>query len=476
MSAPLALARSVLAERPVWVVGGVPRDRLLGRQTNDLDLVVDADVQGAARALGQAARAAVFELSDDFGAWRVVSRSRGWQIDLNPLRGGSLEADLALRDFTANAIAEPLAGGDPIDPLGGLADVAARRLRQAGPRAFADDPLRVLRLARLAVELGMEPEPATVAAARRVAAALTAVAPERVFGELKRIVAADGVVHGLELLDQAGATAVLLPELQALRGVEQNRFHHRDVYGHTLEVLEAVIDLEREPAAALGDEHAPAVRALLAEPLADELTRGDAMRFGALLHDVAKPPTRRELPDGRVSFIGHDEAGALMSRELLGRLRASERLRAHVADLARHHLRLGFLVHHQPLSRRDVYTYLRTCQPVEIDVTLLSVADRLATRGDRAEESIARHLELARALLGEALRWRAGGAPRPLIAGDALARELGLEPGPRLGALIEEIAQARYAGEVTTREQAVEHARQWLAGDGTSERPRGAPD
>ncbi len=165
--------------------------------------------------------------------------------------------------------------------------------------------------------------------------------------------------------------------------------------------------------------------ALLAEPLADELTRGEALRWGALLHDAAKPLTREVRPeDGRVTFIGHDVRGAELARAVLERLRASERLRAHVAALVRHHLRLGFLVHEpQPLARRTVFAYLRACSPVEVDVTLLSIADRLATRGDRAQEAIEAHMRLARGCSStDALRWRAQGPPRPLLRGDELAR------------------------------------------------------
>ena len=162
------------------------------------------------------------------------------------------------------------------------------------------------------------------------------------------------------------------------------------MHGHTLEVLQASIDLERDPAAALGDEALAApVHALLAEPLADELTRGGALRFGALLHDIAKPRTRTELPGGRIGFPHHDEQGAEMARAALSRLRASERLRSHVAALTRHHLRLGFLVHDMPLDRHELYRYLLKTEPVEADVTLLSVADRLATRGRKADEAIA---------------------------------------------------------------------------------------
>ncbi len=172
---------------------------------------------------------------------------------------------------------------------------------------------------------------------------------------------------------------------------------------------------------------------MLAEPLADGLTRGGALRWGALLHDIAKPLTRTDFGDGRVGFPHHDREGARMSRAILERLRTSERLRAHVAALARHHLRLGFLVHERPLDRRAVYRYLSACEPVGLDVTLLTIADRLATRGRKADEAIAAHLEVALPMVDEALAWRAAGPPKALIHGDVLASRLGIEPGPQLG-------------------------------------------
>jgi putative nucleotidyltransferase with HDIG domain len=211
------------------------------------------------------------------------------------------------------------------------------------------------------------------------------------------------------------------------------------------------------------------VSALLAEPLADGMTRGEALRWGALLHDAAKPATRavRAL-DRRVTFIGHDAQGAELARKVLGRLRASVRLSEHVAALVRHHLRLGFLVHEkQPLARDTVFRYLRECDPVGVDVTLLSVCDRLATRGAKAEQAIEAHLALARGMLDDALRWREGGPPKPLLRGDELAQELGIALGPRVGELLEDLARAQYTGEVGTREQAIAFVR--------DREPRGAP-
>jgi UTP:GlnB (protein PII) uridylyltransferase len=267
-------------------------------------------------------------------------------------------------------------------------------------------------------------------------------------------------VEGLELMEELGLTPVVLPELGALRGVEQNVFHHRDVHGHTLEVLDAVAGLQAgaEP---LG-EHAGAVRALLAEPLGDDLSRGGAMRFAALLHDAAKPLTRGMRPDGRVTFVGHDAEGARLARDVLRRLRASARLADYVAALTRHHLRLGFLVHERPLSRRAVWRYLSATDPYAADVTVFTVADRLATRGKNAEPAIAAHLEVARDMLGPALARRHEEPPEPLVRGDELARELGVR-GQQIGRLVAELEEAQYAGEIRTREDALSLARSLLA-------------
>ena len=458
---PLIEVREALAgEEGVWLVGGAVRDRLLGRATQDVDLAVAGDVRAAAKRLAKAVRGPAFELSDDFGAWRVIGPERAWQADLSPLRGATIEEDLGHRDFTVNAIAEPLAGGETVDPFGGARDLAERTLRAVGPRSFADDALRVLRLARLACELDLVPEPGTVTAAAAHAPRLTEVAQERVFAELKRIVAAEHALAGLDLAARTGALDAVLPELEALRGVEQTVYHHRDAYGHTLEVLEQAIALERDAAGVLGDDGLGArVSEFLTRPLADELTRAQALRFAALLHDAAKPLTQTPNPKGGYGFPGHDSVGATLTEEILARLRTSVELRRHVAALTRHHLRPGFLVHARPLPPRTVYAYLRATEPVEVDTLLLSVADRCATRGRKADEAIAKHLGLVCELLPPALEWHEHGPAPPLVRGDELARELGIAPGPDLGRLLAELAEAQYAGEVATREQAIELSR-----------------
>lgn len=447
----------------MWLVGGAVRDLEMGRPVADLDLALAGDVRAAARRLADAVDGPMFRLSEEFGAWRVIAPDRSWHADLNPLRGASIEEDLAARDLTINAMALPLGGGPRVDPFGGASDLAAGTLRAVGPEAFASDPLRVLRVARMATELGFTPDASTVAHGRDAAPAAAGVAQERVFAELRRILAAEDPVAGIGWMDRLGLVASLLPELDALHGVEQSHYHHLDVYGHTMAVLEQAALLRSDAAPAFGAAQAPAVTAVLSEPLADEADRGVGLMLGALLHDVAKPQTRTDFGGGRIGFPDHDRQGAEVSREVLGRLKTSERLRSHVAGLARHHLRLGFLVHQRPLDRGDVYRYLRSCGPVAVDVTVLSVADRLATRGRKAEEAIEKHLELARELVADVLAWHADGPPPPLVRGDELARELGRPAGPWIADALDGLGEAQYRGDVTTREQALAWAREELS-------------
>jgi putative nucleotidyltransferase with HDIG domain len=457
----VAAARAALGGVPAWVVGGAVRDAARGEAVADLDLAVGGDPAAAAKAIAAATSSHAFELSAEFGTWRVVDRAREWQVDVSAIRGDSIEADLGARDFTVGAIAVPLAGGEPIDPHGGLGDLDRGVLRMVSPSSFAEDPLRLLRAPRLAAALGLEIEPATAARAVSEASRAGEPAGERQLLELRQLVGGPDPLRALELLDRLELTAAVLPELAALRGVEQGPNHHLDVHGHTIAVLERTLEIEGDLERFAG-ERAAETAELLAEPLADEVTRGTALRFGALLHDIGKPATRGER-NGHVTFIGHDAVGAEMIGEMLGgRLRASRALTDHLRGLALHHLRLGFMVHEMPLPPRRVHEYLRATQPVAADVTLLTVADRLSARGSgpfATDAAIEAHLELARSMLGAALDWRRDGPPPPFVKGDELAAELGIEPGPELGEALSELESAQYAGEVGSRDEAIAWAR-----------------
>lgn len=457
----VALARRALeGGEGSWIAGGAVRDAALGRDVTDLDLAVAGDPAVTAKAVAREGGGHAFELSAEFATWRVAAVDGSWQVDATALRGETIEADLAERDFTIGAVAVPLAGGEPLDPHGGLADLERRVLRAVGGHSFATDPLRLLRAARLAADLELEIDPGTLSLARAEASRAAGAAGERQLLELRQLVGGSDPLRGLALLDELGLTPVVLPELEALRGVEQGPNHHLDVHGHTIAVLERMLEVEADLDRFAG-ERAAEVRELLVEPLADEMTRGTALRFGALLHDIGKPATRGER-DGYVTFIGHDRDGAEIVGGLCRRLQASRGLTRHLRTLTLHHLRLGFLVHEAPLPPRRVHEYLRATEPVAADVTLLTVADRLSAHGTgpfATDEAIEAHLSLARAMLAAALDWRREGSPTPLLRGDELAAELGIADGPELGALLAELEAAQYAGEVTTREEAVERAR-----------------
>lgn len=455
-----ATRRALQGKEPAWIVGGAVRDAVLGREVSDLDLAVAGDPGIAAGAIAEEIGEHAFELSAEFGTWRVVAKRHGWQIDVTALRGESIEPDLAERDFTIGAVAVPLAGGEPIDPYAGLVDLADRRLRAVGERSFLDDPLRLLRAARLAAEMELEIEPRTVALACSAASRAADPAGERQLAELRQLMGGPDPLRGLRLLGDLGLTAVVLPEVEEMRGVEQGPNHHLDVYDHTIAVLEHTLEVEQDLDRFAGDRAAE-VAALLDELLADEMTRRAALRFGALFHDIAKPATRAER-DGFVGFRGHDQLGAEVIGRICGRLRASRKLTQHLQGLALHHLRLGFLIPEMPLPPRRVHAYLRATEPVAVDVTLLTVADRLSARGKgpiASPEMVAAHLQLAQEMIAAALDWRREGPPEPLLRGDEVATELGIEPGPELGSAMAELEAAQYAGEVTDRAGAIEHLR-----------------
>ena len=465
----LAVAHDAAPGR-VWLVGGAIRDVILGNVSPlDLDLAVDGDPSPVAKRVSEALGAPRFALSDRFGGYRVTAAT-GLQVDVMPLAPGGLAADLCRRDLSVNALALPLSAAarwpdfdhaDLVDETGGLPDLQARTLRACGPGSMRDDPLRVLRIARAVAGGPWRLDGATVQLARDAAPGLSGVAGERIGAEIRGILAGADPLGGLETLTRLGGTSAVLPEVAALDGITQSKYHHLDVGGHTREVLQYQLALET----GLGAFVDPASAAWVQAHLDDEVGGGwsvrEALRFGALLHDIAKPQTRIEDPSrGMIGFPGHDRAGEKLSGQILERLRVPRRVVRAVQSLTLNHLRLGFLVHARPLDRGGVYDYLRRCEPMEVEVTVLALADRLATRGRRAEEAIEAHADLTRELLPEAITWReAGGAPAPLLDGDALMRELDRPGGPWLGDALDAQRRARYVDPALTTDQALACAR-----------------
>ncbi len=468
----VAAARAALgADERAWVVGGAVRDELLGRPLGDLDLVVDGPAEPFAGRVAERLGGSVFAPSERFASFRIVIA--GGHVDVSPLRGPDLDADLAARDATVNAmareiVAEPglwdggraLAAGPLHDPLGGRADLACGRLRLCAPAALDDDPLRVLRLARLAAALRLEPDEAAAGAARRAAPALAGVAGERVRDELSALLAAapPAPSRALRVLAGLGGLRVVLPELDGLRGVAQNRYHHRDVFEHTLEALDFVPGV----VAQLGGTD------FLATPAEAGLAEAPPLvpfAWAVLLHDIGKPAVREIDEAGRILFWHHDKVGREMIVGIGDRLRLSRRFVEYLGILVRQHLRLGFLVREQPLTRRALARYRRDVAPFVFESVGVSLCDRLATRGEMTSRaSIARHYRLARSVWSKVTK-----APVPhLLSGDDVMQVLGIDPGPAVGQALEALEEEVEAGEVQDAAAARAFLLEWRRADAAS--------
>ncbi len=458
-------------------VGGSVRDALLGRPMRDLDLAVSGDAMAFARRLADALDGHFVTLDENAVARVVLDEGAVAYIDIAHLQG-DLEGDLRRRDLTIDALAVRLGTDAVTDVTGGLADLAAKRVRSNGERVFDEDPLRLLRAPRIAAELGFEVDAQTADAIRERAPRVLEAAPERRRDELARIFALDAAGSALRLLDDLRLLDVLLPELAAGRGVSQpSDFHAYDVFGHAIAAVDAM-DVLLTPSrpdsgiAWMWDElwetfawYAERLRAYIGEEMSEGRSRGALLKLAALLHDVAKPQTRTVDPDGRIRFLGHADAGAVMASKMLRRLRFSSSEAHFVATLVREHLRPVQLaqVGDAPTARA-LYRFHRDTGDALEGVILLSLADGAAAAGDRlTRQGWARQVAYMNSLI---VRLQGEGgivhAPR-LLTGHDIMSEFGISEGPRIGRLLEAVREAQAAGEVHDRDGALTFVRAQLA-------------
>jgi poly(A) polymerase/tRNA nucleotidyltransferase (CCA-adding enzyme) len=456
--------------RPTWVVGGALRELLSGGAAADLDLAVAGGALEIGRRLADRLEASFVVLDRGRGAGRIVPRAGGPSIDLVDLRAPTLEDDLRARDFTVNALAVSVSdllrtGAAPvIDPTGGLEDLGGRVVRVCGPAAVRDDPVRALRAVRLTLRPGWRLEPATEATIAGAAALVAGVAAERVREELVGILADPAAGAGLRLLDRLGVLAVLLPESRAMRATPQPLPHHFDVWEHSLRAVEGMDVL-----LASLDELAPwgpVLRAHLALDLGDGLTRREALKLAALLHDVAKPETRVD-DAGRIRFLGHETVGARRAGDIAGRLRLSRRAGQLLERLVAEHLRPMHLAQAGQVTRRARFRFYRALGEEAHDLLLLALADAAALTGASPLAVWAGPGgDVVRTLLAGAGEEAAAAAAPALLGGEDVMAAFGLRPGPEVGRLLGLAREAQALGLVTTREEALAHLRA-MTRDGT---------
>lgn len=431
------------------LVGGPVRDMLLGRAGNDLDLTTDARPERVLELVRDWADS-VWTIGIDFGT--VGVRKGGWQIEITTYRsesydpksrkpevlyGETLEADLERRDFAVNAMAVRLPGHEFVDPYGGLKDLAARTLRTPGTpeQSFDDDPLRMLRAARFAAQLGFTVDDAVIQAMTAMAGRIEIVSAERIRDELDKLLCSPRPREGMRLLVETGLAAHVLPEVPKLRLEIDEHHRHKDVYEHTLTVLDQAIAQEED-----------------GKP-------DRVLRWAALMHDIGKPKTRRHEPGGRVSFHHHEVVGAQLTKKRMTELRFPKDVVADVSRLVELHLRFhGYGTGEWTDSA--VRRYVRDAGHLLTRLHKLTRAD-CTTRNRRKAAALSRTYDQLEQRIARLAEEEELAKIRPELDGNDIQRVLGVGPGPVVGKAYKFLLDLRLDKGVIGKEAATEALLQW---------------
>ncbi|MET8751826.1 CCA tRNA nucleotidyltransferase [Streptomyces sp. NPDC004667] len=430
------------------LVGGSVRDALLGRLGNDLDFTTDARPQDVLKIVRPWADS-VWDVGIAFGT--VGAQKDGFQIEVTTYRseaydrtsrkpevsyGDSIEQDLVRRDFTVNAMALALPEQRFVDPHGGLEDLAAGVLRTPGTpeESFSDDPLRMLRAARFAAQLDFEVADEVVAAMREMSDRIEIVSAERVQGELNKLLLSAHPRKGLGLLVDTGLADRVLPELPALRLERDEHHRHKDVYDHSLIVLEQAIALE---------EDGPDL----------------VLRLAALLHDIGKPRTRRFESDGRVSFHHHEVVGAKMTKKRMTALKYSNDMVKDVSRLVELHLRFHGYGDGE-WTDSAVRRYVRDAGPLLDRLHKLTRSD-CTTRNKRKANALSRTYDGLEERIAQLQEQEQLDAIRPDLDGNEIQRVLEINPGPMVGKAYAFLLELRLENGPMGHDAAVVALKEW---------------
>nr|WP_308283260.1 CCA tRNA nucleotidyltransferase [Pseudonocardia nigra] len=449
--------RFTAAGHRLYLVGGSVRDALLRRDSQDLDFTTDARPDAVLALLAGWADA-VWDTGIDFGT--VGARKRGTTVEITTFRadaydrvtrnpvvafGETIEDDLVRRDFTLNAMAVELTGDERrfVDPHGGLAALAAGTLdTPATPEeSFADDPLRMLRAARFVSQLGLTPAPRVLAAMTAMAGELARITRERVQTELSKLICGTHPRRAIELMVDTGLADQVLPEVPAMRLAIDEHMQHKDVYTHSLVVMEQAIDRETD---------------------GPDLV----LRLAALLHDIGKPDTRRKESDGRVSFHHHEVVGAKMTRKRLRELRYPKSVVDEVSQLVFLHLRFhGYGTGEWTDSA--VRRYVTDAGPL-LDRLHKLVRSDCTTRNRRRAAALQRSYDSLEERIAQLRKKEELDAIRPDLDGNAIMQLLGIPPGPLVGKAYKHLLALRMERGPMTREQAEAELRSWAEQNGVA--------
>lgn len=481
--------------KKLYLVGGFLRDLYLGSPGRDLDFAVSGNALNFARAVAEILEATYIPLDRINGVARVVLEHRGekWQIDFAALKGRNLEEDLSNRDFTINAMALELStylklsgeGGDLagerslrwrwhgalIDPCGGLADLESKIIRSTNNYVFEADPIRILRAVRLAGQLRFFIKPETLSLMEQGRWLLSEVAGERVWEELRGILALPESYPWIAMMDAIGILSEIFPFVEKMKVTNQNNHHADNVWVHSLKTYQLLEDLcsglgsDGILTTSRGEELREQLLSHLECRLPAGRRRSQMIKLAAMFHDAGKVDTATVQEDGRITFPNHNDAGLKYVSETARGLKMSKAEEAYLKNMVSNHMYPLYLFINQPVGPAAIHRFFNKMGKDVTDVLLLSLADLTATyiAGEKAHD-----LAIYRTFIGDLLNKYYFEAETyvnlpALVKGDDLMQALGLPPSKRLGDLLRKISEAQVRGEVNSRDEAIAYASRLLA-------------
>lgn len=444
-----------------YLVGGTVRDLLMNTKPKDLDLVcVQAKKLALSLAAQKNAALVIMEKKADEPCYRVVDRDNPDDfIDIAEMRGETIEEDLSRRDFTINAMAirlhDDATSGELLDPFHGCKDLQQKIVRMVSKEAFVSDPLRILRAFRFAAVISFAIEEPTLKAMQSNAALLKQVSVERIMAELQNILLTTKSSAWFRRMDDLGIFENILPEILPMKGCKQNWYHHKDVWEHSLLVMEQLEQMLSD-LARFGE-----LSARIADLLDDEKTV--FLKLAGLLHDIGKPSTKgTKSRSDRIIFYGHDKAGAELMQEMAGRLKLPCRSKDFLVRIVAEHLKPLMLASPKAKAAARM-RWFRKMRDDAVPALILAMADVMSSLGPESGADYREHfLAWAVESVQEYFVSIKPKLEAPLlINGDDLI-SMGMKPGIALGNLLYRLRFAQDLGKLTSREEALEAAKEMV--------------
>ncbi len=458
----------------IYLVGGAVRDLVLGRPWDkDLDFVTAGDVRAVSKDLSAAVDGHAFSLNDSFGTWRVVIKNarKKIDVDLSPMQGREILADLEQRDFTINSMAfdveEIFGRKDPplLDPLNGISDLKRRMLRANSEESIRRDPLRMLRAYRLAATLSFRIDPGTIESIRRNRALIRKSAWERIRDELFQVLDSFPAGRFLREMDASGLLEEIFPEMIAWRALDQGGQNPFPLLEHAFRTVEAA-DMLLIHTKGLWPSPADSLGQHFARKVEEGVSRRALLKFACFFHDSGKPATRN-VPGSYAPFPDHDREGEKINSLICRRLKLSRKSIRIISELTRQHMRLRTLSRSPELTPRAKHRFFHDLGEEGIEMLILALADGFASAKIKLEwplpAALPGEIQKIKATVSELLRYYhddySTQPKRPLLNGKEIMKGLGIAPGKEVGYLLGRLKEAEISGRVRTKKEALEYLR-----------------